>query len=1203
MKLNNRPNTVNLLLQKAAFLFLLFNLFILQNGQAQNETNIWYFGDFAGLDFNPGDPVAVPGFTWKIAGTAVMCDSLGNLLFYTDGLCIYNRNHDTMANGNLEHFNDCASQQCLIVPKPESENIYYLFIIGGEQQQTWGDRGFWYSVIDMDGDNGLGEVIEDEVSVPAGWDGAQKLFGLKQPDSKNIWIVIHKTDENKYASFLLTPQGFNPNPVLSNSTVDLEGYDTPGYLKVSFDKKYIVSVFSQINTQKKGDLVMLFEIGKFDAKTGKIDDLYTITEYNFSGNGFKLAPYGAEFSPDSKYLYVSFQHGNNFDEGNYIYQYDMKYVEDSVLFRNSKLLINNGPPNPGMGLQLARDGQIYVTMPEGANMYDYHYINIIHKPWKRGAACGFEKEFIDTGGSAEVEEGFPDFLLDYLYRFEWDNECSGPTNVVHFKPNFYPEPDSIYWNFDDPASGNDSISYDLYPSHKFDMAGDYEIYVWVHYPPSPLYPMGRIEETSRIIHIKQSPLPDLGPDKMLCQQEEVVLNGGAGNGYYNWSTGESGMNDSLITVSDTGYYWVEVKAPNKCITIDSVRIGINPPARFIEDNLIIIPTACNGSSGSIMGLQVSGDAPFSYEWQDAQGNVLSTQLNISGLPVGNYYLLVTDAHGCHTLSDSYTIVDAGNIIIDTVLTSVAYCGNPDGSLIIAAHSGATTYLRYSVNDGNSYQTNDTFSNLYAGNYIVRVSDTNGCQSVYNNNPVVVPGIFAPEIISVDVIDETNNDANGEIIIVAQVSSGDIRYSLDNGNSFQVNDGHFINLSAGVYTCMVANDFGCDTTFEITVKRLNAQILEALAGDGHSCLGDATVVPLVVSGFDSVIRFRAELFYDSAIMRCSGYQNANAKLPDLQAQLVQNDNKVIVRWNNSTPVSLNENEKLVELVFEAKKEGYSLVDWSHAAGESRFVNANGETINTLYQAGTVVIFTRPEILMTAQQNICEGDMVLFSPYVTGGSGSYTFLWNGPRGFTSDKNLVLINNVQSSMAGNYTFTVTDTAGCVESRTLNLTVEQGPRVSFADKDTLFLNPGELLDAQVQAAAYLWNTGDTLAAISIDSMGQYWLQTTGFNGCKSLDTVRVLWGGIPFFVPNAFTPNGDGLNDVFKAIPLYDYVKDFVLQIYNRWGQQIFESRGSTNGWDGTYQGKPMQQGTYVYRILYRDFQTKETKTVQGTVVVVRR
>jgi len=398
-------------------------------------------------------------------------------------------------------------------------------------------------------------------------------------------------------------------------------------------------------------------------------------------------------------------------------------------------------------------------------------------------------------------------------------------------------------------------------------------------------------------------------------------------------------------------------------------------------------------------------------------------------------------------------------------------------------------------------------------------------------------------------------------------------------------------------------FGCDTAFEVTVNRLSTQVLEAMAGDGHTCLGKAALVPLVVSGFDSVKRFRAEVTYDSSVLTVTGYQNADPSIEsNLSVQAVQNDNRVIALWENSQPVTLNNNTTLFNLLFEGKKEGYSSVDWAHSAGESSFVNAAGEAINTEFVTGNVRIFSTPQILLADQQKICENDNLFISPFVSGGSGVYSYLWQGPGGFTSHNSLLWINNVQQSMEGLYSFTVTDTINCKETQTIQVMVDPAPVVSFAGKDTLFMNPGDLLEAGTDAIAYLWSTGDTTAAIKLDSMGSYWLSATGINGCKSFDTVQVLWGGMPFFVPNAFTPNGDGLNDVFRVIPRYDYVRDFVLQVYNRWGGLIFEGSGSNSAWDGTFKGQPVAHGTYIYRIAYRDFQTNQSKVVQGTVVVVR-
>ena len=99
------------------------------------------------------------------------------------------------------------------------------------------------------------------------------------------------------------------------------------------------------------------------------------------------------------------------------------------------------------------------------------------------------------------------------------------------------------------------------------------------------------------------------------------------------------------------------------------------------------------------------------------------------------------------------------------------------------------------------------------------------------------------------------------------------------------------------------------------------------------------------------------------------------------------------------------------------------------------------------------------------------------------------------------------------------------------------------------------------------------------------------------------VLWGGQSFYLPNAFTPNGDGLNDEFKPVQRYDFVKTYHLYIYNRWGQLLFETSDINTGWDGNFKGEPVQQGTYVYKIVYTAYSTgSEPQTTAGNVTLVR-
>jgi gliding motility-associated-like protein len=125
--------------------------------------------------------------------------------------------------------------------------------------------------------------------------------------------------------------------------------------------------------------------------------------------------------------------------------------------------------------------------------------------------------------------------------------------------------------------------------------------------------------------------------------------------------------------------------------------------------------------------------------------------------------------------------------------------------------------------------------------------------------------------------------------------------------------------------------------------------------------------------------------------------------------------------------------------------------------------------------------------------------------------------------------------------------------------------------------------LDAgSVNGATYLWSTGDTTHAITVGDPGPYWV-TVSAPGCSSTDTVNVE-GGIgagALYMPNAFTPNGNGLNEVFTGVG--SDITSFHLEIWNRWGQKIYVTDDINNGWDGKYKGETVQNDVYVYVVKY--------------------
>jgi len=315
-------------------------------------------------------------------------------------------------------------------------------------------------------------------------------------------------------------------------------------------------------------------------------------------------------------------------------------------------------------------------------------------------------------------------------------------------------------------------------------------------------------------------------------------------------------------------------------------------------------------------------------------------------------------------------------------------------------------------------------------------------------------------------------------------------------------------------------------------------------------------------------------------------------------------EIKLNWQGQVPVTLANQAQMLRLKYDGLGEGISPINWEAAPGESHFYDENLQEISAAYTTGEIQVFSQPEIQMQSTKSVCVGDALTIEPIITGGNGHKKYTWSGPNGFSSGDTLLNFDPATSRQAGTYTLLVEDTMKCKKSTTVELIVMESPVIAFSGYDTLFVEPGYILDAGNTAQSYWWNTGATTSQITIDTTGLYSVEAESDQGCKSTEAVWILWAGKSFLIPNAFTPNGDGLNDIFGVIPRLDYINQYRISIFNRWGQMIFNTSDLSQGWDGSYQGKPCQAGAYVYRIVYNDFGmgTQETKVLEGTVVLVR-
>ena len=1156
--------------------------------QDYNRANIWYFGVEAGVDFNSGQATAIYngqvayGGIWR--GPSVMCDTNGDLLFYTQGNRIWDRNHNFIDPTFLPVSYDIVS-----FPIPGSNEKYYVFAAPGfNPPHSFGKT--YYAIIDMELNAGLGGV-SDTFRLESAWDAGHKIAAVKHDNKEDIWVIYRMMSRNKYAAFLITKDSVHTQPVLSDAP-DYTYYNflqLDGQLKVSYNKKYLLYSFAGGVPNVNDDDII--EICRFNSKTGQISFLYTIQIKDSNLPSAHRLNGGVEFSPDSKFAYISANKSNT-DSG-FLYQYDMRYIEDSVGFNQSRVLVGSGKRLEGM--QLGRDGKIYISADHAATN-NTPYLSIIHKPGELGTNCNFENIGLvlspKVGHSKLTNE-----LLDYLYRFDYYGNCEG--DIFNFDPWFIPEPTFIEWNFGDPLSGVSNTSTIPHATHKFTDGGTYEVSVYVEYPS------GRIEETSREVKVEYAPEPDLGPDTSFCVSSGITLDAECGPHSYFWSTGAIGS--PQIIVYDTGWYWVRVENDAGCFEIDSIHLELYPPAIADTSALEVKPTTCGGSTGVIRGLLVNGLQPLSWYWLDDLGDTVSTSLDIYHLLVGNYTLEVLDGNGCITEFGPYHIHDAGEVLIDSLVYSLEHCSQQDASISVHAVSGLGDMLFYSIDNGANYYANEgIFTGLSAGSYAVRVRDSTDCQDVYVNNPVIIDNMDAPEITSVNVGACTQGQSNGSIEITAIGGGDTLYYSNDNGLTFQVNDGSFYDLLAGFYTCVVMDEVGCDTTFIVEVPEEITLRLQTVAGEDEVCPGNTAFVPLYVSNFNDVGYFRTTLLYDKSVITCTGYANTHAQIEDsLEVMLFPAEGKVELLWH-APSVTLPANTVLADLVFESLDPGLSMVAWDGSAGASLFLNSTGLTIPVDYFLGSVRIYEEVFFTLEPQLEACQGDNVEIIPMLWTSNSPVSYLWTDPYGNTFLEDTLQLNNIQEDDSGTYSLKVTDTLDCYSDANIIITVHPTPIPAFAGQDTIVMEEPLELDAG-DYIGFLWNTGETQRYITAEYNDWYSVVIESALGCFGQDSVYVFFlEPIPepiqpeIYLPNAFTPDGDGLNDDFKVINPPDNIESFAMYIYNRWGQKVFETKDITHGWDGTFQGKASPSGTYVYRIEYSiaayDFDTN------GTVVLVR-
>ena len=428
------------------FSVLAFILIFYSFMHAQNRTNAWMIGIMSfnnypkcGINFISGvaDTFSIVRDLPFFFTDASICDVEGNLLFYTNGTYIANRNHDSLQNCykfNDGFWSDLYSQSgfgmyqgSIVLPRPSNSNEYYLASLSGELGNFNGKAGapihLSCSKIDMTLDGGLGGITPDFKNVFLIQDTLVwgRLTACKHTNGRDWWLISHKYFSNRYFKFLITPDTIlGPYSQDIGSFID---FDIIGMCQFSPDG----SKFACINPNDTLDIF------NFDRCTGEFsEDVKILLPDSLSTS--------CSFSPNSRFLYVTqFEHLYQFDmwandipaSMNVIAEYDGWTDPQSA----------NLPPYFSLN-QLGPDGKIYIC-----SWHSTRILHVINEPDSLGAACDFQQHSFQLPTANTVVPNFPNYDLGPLQYSPCDTlylNSTSPSFSLHCK--IYPNPSSDWLN-------------------------------------------------------------------------------------------------------------------------------------------------------------------------------------------------------------------------------------------------------------------------------------------------------------------------------------------------------------------------------------------------------------------------------------------------------------------------------------------------------------------------------------------------------------------------------------------------------------------------------------------------------------------------------------------------------------------------------------------------------------------------------------
>ena len=625
----------------------------------------------------------------------------------------------------------------------------------------------------------------------------------------------------------------------------------------------------------------------------------------------------------------------------------------------------------------------------------------------------------------------------------------------------------------------------------------------------------------------------------------AMVTGGSGNIGFEWSDGSTNSGITNLTGGQT--YCVTVTDLEANCTAEDCVVILFPVNILTEITNDVLD--CFGEDNGSLSFAVSnGQAPYNYTWTGDNGTsgngVVTTEGGmgiIDNLPAGNYEIIVSDIWGETTLSGNITQPEL--LVIDEVNNVATSCfGNCDGNLEIQIDGGMAPYT-FNWSEG---QNTSSITGLCAGNFQVTVTDANNCIAT-RNLTISEPVDFQAQVVNSQSV-ACFGGSNGQAVIT---TNGDpVSYLWDNGETTE----EALNLTAGIHQVTVTNSDGCTTVAEVSV--------------------DAPAVPINVE----IITVRP--------ITCS-----DASDGIIEAQVTAAAGDLTYEWSTGSSFSNLENIA----------SGFYEITVSDANGCTATASAELTTADPV-----IPEFSVQDITCLTGDN--SGAILVDT--VVGGASPFLFSLNPEQGFSTVQSFGFL------VAGSYELYIEEITGCRTAFPFVVAAPEELVVTLGEDETIQLGEEIELEAISNSnhVIFEWELLDTSLCLDCTAFTDtpiftqlYQVKATDtLTNCQAFDEKLVtVEKRRNVYIPNSFSPNGDGLNDVFTVATGEDVATILSLKVFNRWGAQVYrqENIGPNEliGWEGKEGSRNAEIGIYVFfaEVLFKDGFRQQ---YQGDITLIR-